>query len=153
MIVGTPAHEAKSSVLERCAQPCRVSNGLLLVADECRFRRVFEAHSLGCDDVHERAALHAGKECSVNGFSMFFTAEHEATSWATERFVCGRGDDIGVWHRTRVHAGCDEACDMGHVGDHSCTDRICDPMDAFEVDRARVGTGTDHDQLGRMRVG
>ena len=68
------------------------------------------------------------------------------------RLVRGRGDDVGVRHRVRVHAGGDQAGVVRHVDHEVGADRLGHLGEALEVDAQRVGRGAGDDQLGLVLV-
>ena len=46
-----------------------------------------------------------------------------------------------------MKAGCDEACDVGHIYPKDGTDLIGDFTEALEIDYSRVSGGTGNDHL------
>src|SRR6185369_2527284 len=92
------------------------------------------------DDVHQRAALHAGEDRLVDLFGdLFVVGEDEAAARATQSFVRGRRDDVRVRERARVRAADDEACDVSDVAHDQRANLVGDRAEAGEVDGAWVG--------------
>ena len=68
VIVGAAGHEAEARVREARREARGVGDDLLLIRLECRRECLSEADRLSRDDVHERAALHAGEHRAVDVF-------------------------------------------------------------------------------------
>jgi len=58
-----------------------------------------QAHGLGGDDVHERAALHTWEDGPVDGVGVLGAAHDDAGPRAGERLVRGARDDVAERHR------------------------------------------------------
>ena len=70
---------------------CPVGDHLLLVTHKFRARRFLEAHRLGGDDVHQRAALAAGKTAELNFFSSSLVgARQDKAAAGTAQGLVGR---------------------------------------------------------------
>ena len=74
-----------------------------------------EAHGLGCDDMHQRAALDAGEYLRVDGLGVLSLAQDESAARASQGLVSGRGNEVGMGHWARVNPGGHEASDVGDV--------------------------------------
>ena len=84
-------------------------DGAALALAERLGRGDLERDRLAGDHVLERAALLAREDGRVDLLGVLLAAEDHAAARAAERLVDRGGDDVGVRHRARVHAGGDEA--------------------------------------------
>ena len=105
------------------------------------------ADSLARNDVHERAALRAGEHCLVDGLRILLLAEDQAAARAAQRLVRRRGHNVRPLHRVRVITGSDKAGNVRHVHHEQRTAVIADFAEFLEINHARVGAGTGHDEL------
>ena len=78
-------------------------------------KRLAQAHGLGGDDVHQRAALGAGENGLVDGLGVLLLAEDQAAPGAAEGLVGSGGDHVGVGHGVLVEPGSHQAGDVGHI--------------------------------------
>ncbi len=153
VVVGAAADEAESRSDQRAREPLRVGHDLLLVGDERRLRRLFEADRLGRDDVHQRTALHAGKDRPVEILCVLLAAQDQPASRPAQRLVRGCRDEIGMGHRAGMHARGDQSGDVRHVGENRRADSVGRDANAREIDHARIRAGADDDHLRTMLVG
>ena len=135
MVVGRARDDAEAVFLHAFAERLGVADDLLLVGLELGPERFAERDRLGRDDVHERAALHAGKHLRVDFLRVLFLAEDEAAARAAQRLVRGGGDEIGIGNRRRMDARRDESRDVRHVDEEQRAARIGDLAQAREIDR------------------
>ena len=147
-----PRHEPEAGIGQAGGEPPGVGDDLLLVVRRTRLERFLEADRLGGDDVHQRPALDAGEQRSIEVLGVLRAAQHHAAARAAQRLVRRRGHEVGVRHRARMHLRGDEPGDVRHVGDHRRADVAPDLADALEVDDPRIGAGADHDHLRLVLV-
>jgi len=76
-----------------------VGDDLFCVGGKLRLQRFFERNCLCCNDVHQRAALLAGKDAAVDASGEFLPAEDHSGAGAAEGFVGRGGDDVSVGDR------------------------------------------------------
>ena len=119
----------------------RVGDDLFRVFAEARIGRFLEAHRFGRDDVHQRAALRAGKRDAVEFLGELLLAQYQAAARSAQRLVRGGGNEIRVRHRARMHAAGHESRDVRHVHEEQSAHRSRDFRHAREIDDARVGAG------------
>ena len=115
MVVRGAGDDAEAVFLHAFAERLGVADDLLLVGLEFGPERLAERDRLGRDDVHERAALHAGKHLRVDFLGELFLAENQAAARAAQGLVRGGRDEIGVGNRRRMDARRDEPGDVRHV--------------------------------------
>ncbi len=115
MVVRRAGDDAEAVLLHALAERLGVAHDLLLVGLEFGPQRLAERDRLGRDDVHERAALHAGKHLRVDFLRVLFLAENQAAARAAQGLVRGGRDEIGVGNRRRMDARRDEPRDVRHV--------------------------------------
>ena len=116
MIVGAVGSQAKPvSSSSRLRERLGVFDDLLLINFKFRAQGFFERHRFGGDHVHQRPALHARKNFAVDRLGMLGFAQHHAAARPAQGFMRGRGDKIGVRHRTRMQSRRDQPGDMRHV--------------------------------------
>ena len=116
------ADDSEAAPGHSCGERLSVGDHLPLVFGEPRLRRFLQADSLGCNDVHQRAALDARKGGTIEILGIFLAAENQAAARAAQRLVRGGRDEVGIGHGTRVHAGSDKARDMRHVHEQQRAD-------------------------------
>jgi hypothetical protein len=100
-----------------------------------------------------RAALGAGEDRLVEPLRVLGLAQGHRAARTPERLVRGRGDDVGVGDRRGVHAAGHQTGDVGHVDHEDGPDFAGDFSEAGEIDQARVGGVTGHDDLRPMLPG
>ena len=88
--------EAQAALGERLGQHGAVLHDLALQPVELLALGDAQAHRLGGDDVHQRAALHAGEHGAVDGLGVLGAAHDEAGARAGEGLVRGARDDVAV---------------------------------------------------------
>ena len=102
-----------------------VFDDVLRVDLEVRPQRLGERDRLGGDHVHQRPALQAREDRRVELLGQrLVVAQDQAAARAAQRFVRGRGGDMGMRHRRGMHAAGDEPGEMRHV-DHEDRRRRC----------------------------
>ncbi len=97
--------------------------------------------------MHEGTALNAGENLAVDLLGQIFVVgQDDAAARATQAFVGGAGDEIGMWHGIRMHAACDEPCNVSHINKEIGSDAAGNVAHAFEIDDARISgcTSGDH---------
>src|SRR5690606_8224468 len=104
--------------------------------------------SLGSDDMHQRAALNAGEDGRVDDFFVFGLHHDDAATRATQRFVRGGSDEVGVRNRVGVLAAGDEACIVGDIHHEQGAVFASDTTHALKVDTQGVSGSSADNQLG-----
>src|SRR5690606_4424708 len=115
---GAAGDDVEAAFEERAHHGPGVLHHFFLVVDEVLAHGFFEAHGLGGDDVHERAALVFRKHGKVQAFVQFFVAavgQDDAAARAAQGLVGGGGDHVGGRQRAGVYAGGHEASHVRHV--------------------------------------
>ena len=74
------------------------------------------------DDVHERAALDAGKNGGVDLLRELLLAHDDAAARTAQTFVRRGGDEVRVRNRARMLAAGDEPGDVRHVDEKNRAD-------------------------------
>jgi hypothetical protein len=126
-----------------------IVDDLLLIVAKVLAQRLLEGHRLGGDDVHQRAALQAGKTIELSAFSCSALGQDHAAARAAQRLVCGRGHEMRVRHRVGVEPGGDQAGIVSDIGQQVGADFVGDLREALEIDAQgiRRGAGDDHLRL------
>ena len=124
-----------------------VLDDLLGICLELGLHRLFEADRLGCDDVHERTALHTGEQRLVDSLGELLAAEDQTASGTAEGLVSGGGDELGIGHGVLMHAACYQTGDMSHIHHQISADLIADLAELLEVDSARISGSAADDHL------
>ena len=118
MRVGAAGDDVEAADFKRLGQRLGVFDDVLGVSAERRPQRLAEGDRLGGDDVHQRAALHAGEHRRVDLLrELLVVGQDHAAARAAQRLVRGRGHDMGMRERDRMRAAGDEPGEMRHV-DH-----------------------------------
>ena len=112
-----------------------------------------KADGFGRDDVHQRPALHAGKNNFVDGRRVFGFRQNQSGARAAQRLVRGRGDDLRVRHRRRMRAAGNQSGEVRHIDQVDRANFVGDLPHAREVDDARIGAAAADDQLGPLAFG
>jgi hypothetical protein len=103
--------------------------------------------------VHQRPALQAREDGTVDRLRVLLAAEDEAGARAGESLVRRRGDEVAVLGRVRVQPGGDEPGEMRHVAEQERADLVGDRAELPRLDRARVGRAAADDQLRPVLLG
>ena len=117
VIVRATGNELVATLDHGRGEGLRVFDDLLPVGFKTRLEGFAEADRFRCDYVHERASLPAREHGGVDCFGVLGFAENEAAAGAAEGLVCGRGHEVRMGHGRGVHAGGNQACDVGDVGE------------------------------------
>ena len=153
VVVGAAGDDPEALAGQGGGQGPGVADDALGVGAEARLGRLVEAHRLGGDDVHQRAALHAGEDGLVDGLGVLLPAEDRPAPGAPHRLVGGEGDDVGVRHRGGVGPAGDQPGDVGGVDDQQGADLVGDGPEGREVDDPGVGGGAGDDRLRPLGAG
>ena len=121
---------------------------------EARLQGLAEGGGLGGDGMHQRPALEAreGRGVDLLADVVAVRQDHAAATGA-QGLVRGRGDDMGMRQRARVHTGGDQAREMGHVDHEVGAHRVGDLAEAREVEDPRIGRAAADDQLRLVLLG
>ena len=149
VVVGAARHHFVAALDEHLGHGLGVVDDLLLVGLELRLHGLLEAHRLGGDDVHQRAALGTGEYGGVELLLDLFVGlgQDQAATRATQSLVGGGSDHIGEGNRVRVQTGGDQASDVGHVDEQQRTDLVGDGAKAREIQGLGVGGKPGDDDL------
>ena len=116
MGVGAVGNEADVVGFESCFEGLGVVDYGLGVDFEIVLLGKFEGDGFCRCDVVVWAALEAWHDGFVDFGGVLFFAEYESPTWASEGFVSGGCDYIGIWDRIGMQAGDDKGVDMRNVG-------------------------------------
>ena len=148
MIVRAARDEAEPALDKRIGQRSSILDHVFGIRPEFGLHRLTQAHGLGRDDVHERAALRAGKDGAVNPLAEFLLRQDHTAARAAQRLVRGGGDDVGIRHGAFMLAAGDQARDVRHVSHKERAVSVCDVGHGLEIDLARIGRRARNQQLG-----
>ncbi len=115
MVIGPTRHNPHAVLGQISRQHLGILHHLLLVHLELRRHGLLEADCLGGNGVHQGAALKPWKDLLVQFLCILGLAEHHAATRTAKGFMRGRGNKIGVGNRTGMHAGGNQACNVGHI--------------------------------------
>ena len=116
-----------------------VDYDLALIIVERRLQRFVKTNGFRRDDVHERAALHAGENGGVDLFREFLFTHHDSAARAAQTFVCRRGDKLRVRDRTGMLPASDKPGDVRHVDEQNGAHGIGYLSQAWKINDARIG--------------
>ncbi len=145
--------QAKAEGAKLLGQRDRVQLDLALVRAELVTQGLLEGDRLGGDDVHQGAALEAGKEVLVEDRRVLLLTHDHPPPGAPKRFVRGARDKLGVRDRRGVQFRGDEAGGVRDVGHENRSDRRRDLFEGGEIEGPRVRTAADHDHLRSVLPG
>src|SRR5262249_41113464 len=97
-----------------------------------------EANRFRRDDVHERAALHPGKNRGVDLLGEFFFAHDDAAARTAQTFVRRCSDEMRVWNWAGMLTSSNESGNVRHVNEQNRAYRIGNLTQAWEVDDPRI---------------
>ena len=80
-------------------------------------------------------------------------AQDHAGARSAQSLVRGRGDDVRVRHRRRMHASRDQSGEVRHVDQVERADFVGDLPHAGKIDDARIGAAAADDQLRPLLLG
>jgi hypothetical protein len=116
VVVRSAGNQVEPGGQQGPGQGLGVGDHLDLIGLELGAQGLAEGHGLGGDDVHQRAALHAGEDLGVQLLAQVgVVGQDHAAARAAQGLVRGGGHDVGVAHGRGVHSGGDEPGDVGHV--------------------------------------
>ena len=143
-----PETRSKPERRQHLAQRLGVLHHGARVGLELRPQRLAERHRLGGDDVHQRAALHAGEDGRVDLLGeVLLVGEDHGAARAAQGLVRGRGDDVRVRERRGMRAAGDQPGEVRHVDHQVGADLVGDLAEGGEVDDARIGAAAGDDHL------
>ncbi len=136
VVVGATGNHVVAAPDEHLGHRLGVADHLRLVVLEARLQRFLEAHRLGRDHVHQRAALGAREYRGVELLLDLLVGarQDQAAARAAQGLVGGGGDHVGEGDRVRVEAGGDQPGDVGHVDEQQRADLVGDGAEAREVE-------------------
>ncbi len=149
VIVSAAGDHLIAALDEHLCHGLGVVDDLLLIGLEFRLHGLLEAHRLGSDDVHQRAALGTGEDGRVELFLDVFVGlgQDQATAWAAQSLVRSGGHHVGEGNRVRVQTGSDQTGDVGHVDEQQRPDLVSDGAKAREIEGLGVGGKAGNDDL------
>ena len=71
--------------------------------------------------MHQRSALYARHDHSVDIGGIFFFAHYDAAARAAQSLMSCRSYKIGVGHRRRMNPGCHQSGYVGDINHHQST--------------------------------
>ena len=149
MIFSAAGYDLVTTFDESFCHRLGVLHDLLLVGFELGFERFLERHCLGRDHVHERPALNAGKDDRLKFFLEFFArvGDDETAARTAQGLVRGRGHDVRVRHRIRIHASRDQSRDMRHVDEQIRANLVGNRAQTCPVHHLRIRAETADQHL------
>ena len=147
MVIGTAGNQDKAVFHQPGSQRLRIFQQLCLVFFKIGAHRFLQGHCFGCNHMHQRAALNAGKNCLVDRLGMFGPAKDHAATRPTQGLVGGRGHDVGVGDRAGMQAGCDQSGDMRHIDHEQDSQFLGDFTNAFKINNPRISAGAGHNDV------
>src|SRR5246127_5923911 len=99
MGVGAAGDDAVAFRGERFSKDLGVCDHLARVYLELRLHGFLEADCLRRDDVDQWTALHPRKHGLIDGRSQVSLCQNHASTWAAQRFVRGRSDNLRMRYR------------------------------------------------------
>ena len=133
MIVGAVRSQPETMAHQARCERLSIFDDLLLINFKFRAQGFLERHRFGGNHVHQRPALHAGKNFAIDRLGVLGFAQHHATARATQGLMSRRRNKVGVRHRTRVQPGRHQTSDMSHVHHQQGADyrrQFCESADS-----------------------
>ena len=147
--VGATGHDVQTALHQLISQRNSVRANLFLVVFELGAQRLAESDSLGCDHVHQGAALNAREDGRVDLFrDIFVVGQDHATTRTAQGFVGGGGGHVGIGERAGVFTRSNQTGKVGHVDHQVGTNAVGDFAHLGEIHLTRDGRTTCDDQLG-----
>ncbi len=112
-----------------------------------------EGYGLGGDDVHQRAALNAGKHVFVQQGGMVAVGQDEPAARTPQGLMRGGSDEIGVSDRRGMDPTGDQPRDMRHIHHQISAHVSGDGAETFEIQGAGIGARAGDDQPGLVFSG
>ena len=103
---------------------------------------------LGCDDVHQRAALHHREHRLVELRGVLLLAHEHPATRSTQDLVRREGDDVGIRHRARDRLAGDQPDEVRRVDPEDGAHLVSEVTEELEVDQPRDRRAAGHDELG-----
>ena len=149
-----PPRDDTIAVLHQLIRECRrILYDLCAVLLERGLQCLAECHGLCRDDVHQGTSLNAGEHRLVDlRAELLIASKDEAAARTAQGLVRGRRHDIGVRDRARMLPCGNKSCDVRHIHQKDCTDRLCDCSDAFKVNRTCIRGSPCNDHLRLLLV-
>ncbi|MNC28141.1 hypothetical protein D3C75_763380 [compost metagenome] len=153
VVVGAAGNDVEAFGHQGFSQHLGVFDHLLGIGLELRLQRFAEGYGLGCDDMHQRAALGAREYGLVDFLGPGFAGQDHTAAGTAQGLVGSGSDELGMGHRIRVQAGCHQTGDVGHVHHEQGANIIGDLGKSFKVDGPGIRAGAGHDQTGTVLEG
>src|SRR4030095_3840482 len=115
MVIRTSRYNPKASIRKLLSKHLCIRDDLLLIVLECGCHSLLKANSFGCNDVHERAALHGWKYRAIELLLKLLATHHHASTRTSQRFVRRSSDKIHVRDWARMETNCDESCNVRNI--------------------------------------
>src|SRR6266567_739440 len=138
MIIGAAGDDAVTMFGQAGGKCFGVHYNLPLIIAELRLERFMKANGFRRDHMHERAALHSGENGRVDLFGEFLFAHDDAATRSAQTLVRGGRDKLCVRDRTWMLTTCYKTCDMRHVDEQNCANRIRDLTQSRKIDNTRI---------------
>jgi hypothetical protein len=120
----------------------------LLVDPEFGLQRLLECDRLGRDDMHQRAALRAGKHKRVElPFELGVGARENHAARSAQRLVRRGRDDVRVRHGIRIKARDNQPRHVRDVDEQAIADAVGDRAQARKIEVARIRGEARYDHL------
>ena len=109
-----------------------------MIFAELRLERFMKANGFCCNHVHERAPLHTRKHGRIDLLGEFLFAHDDTATRPTQTLMRGGRDKLCVRNRTGMLAASYKTCDMSHVDEQGCANRIRDLTQSRKIDDTRI---------------
>src|SRR4029077_5788576 len=100
--------------------------------------RFMKTNRFRCDHVHKRAALNARENSRIDLFGEFLFAHDDTATRPTQTLMRGGRDKLCARDRTWMLTACYKTCDMRHVDEQNCANRIRDLTQSRKIDNTRI---------------
>lgn len=98
--------------------------------------------------MHEGAALGAGEDRPIYRFRISGLRHDHPAPRPAEGLVGGGGHHVGIGHRRRVHAACNQPRYVRHIHHQHSIHTAGHLAEGLPIDDSAIGAGAGHDQLG-----
>src|SRR5204863_5367564 len=133
MIIGAAGDDAVTMFGQAGSKRFGIQDNLPLIFAELRLERFMKANGFRCDHVHERAALHARENGRIDLLGEFLFAHDDTATRPTQTLMRGGRDKLRVRYRTGMLTACYKTCDMSHVDEQDCANRIRDLTESRKI--------------------
>ena len=124
VIVSSAGDNIEALFLESLTKRLGIFNNAALIVGKFRFKCFAEAYRLCRYYMFQRAALSSGENRFVDLLRIFFLAENKAAAGASEGFVGGACNHIGIGNRRHMQPCGDKSRNMRHINHKVSADLV-----------------------------